>query len=74
MTYREFCQLLQDPEARVWFDRLLIFYIDTGKGKQLKRIENILRAIQDMSLFLDKLAGGGNSIKERLEIENVSTF
>ena len=73
MTYREFCQLLQDSEARVWFDRLLIFYIDTGKGKQLKRIENILRAIQDMSLFLDKLAGGGNSIKERLEIEDIST-
>ena len=74
ITYREFCQLLQDPEARVWFDRLLNFYIETGRGQQLQRIEDILRAIQNMSLFLDKLAGGGNSIKERLEVEGISSF
>ncbi|NEQ47212.1 MAG: hypothetical protein F6K00_28195 [Leptolyngbya sp. SIOISBB] len=74
MTYREFCQLLQNPEARVWFDRLLNFYIEMGKGEQLKRSEDILSAIQNMSLFLDKLAGGGNSIQERLEIEGISSF
>jgi len=74
ITYREFCQLLQNPEARVWFDRLLIFYIETGQGKQLKRIEDILSAIQNMSSFLDRVAGGGNSIQERLEVEGISSF
>lgn len=69
MTYREFCQRLQKPEVRVWCDRLLNFYIETGQGQQPKRIENILSAIQNTSLFLDKLSGGGNSIQERLTIE-----
>lgn len=74
LTYREFCQLLQNPETRVWFDRLLNFYIETGKGNSLKRIENIMDAIQKMSLFLDRVAGGGNSIKERLEVEGIKSF
>jgi hypothetical protein len=71
MTYREFCQMLQNPETRVWFDRLLNFYIETGKGQKLKRIEDIMGAIQSMSLFLDRVAGGGDSLKERLEVEGV---
>jgi len=64
ITYREFCQLLQNPETRVWFDRLLNFYIETGQGQKLKRIEDIMGTIQSMSLFLDRVAGGGSSIKE----------
>jgi len=71
ITYREFCQLLQNPETRVWFDRLLNFYIETGQGQKLKRIENIMGGIQTMSLFLDRVAGGGSSIKERLEVEGI---
>ncbi|MEO0769343.1 MAG: hypothetical protein AAFY72_07900, partial [Cyanobacteria bacterium J06649_4] len=71
ITYREFCQMLQNPERRVWFDRLMTFYIETGQGKNLKRIENILGAIQNLSLFLDGIVGGGNSLKERLEIEGI---
>lgn len=74
ITYREFCQMLQKPEMRVWFDRLLNFYIETGQGQKLKRIEDIMGAIQNTSLFLDKVAGGGNSIKERLEIEGITSL
>jgi hypothetical protein len=44
ITYREFCQMLQKPEMRVWFDRLLNFYIETGQGQKLKRIEDIMGA------------------------------
>jgi hypothetical protein len=71
ITYREFCELLQKPETRVWFDRLLEFYIETGQGQNLRRIEDIMAAIQNLSLFLDGVAGGGSSIKERLEVEGI---
>ena len=74
ITYREFCQLLQNPETRVWFDRLLNFYIETGQGQKLKRIEDIMGTIQSMSLFLDRVAGGGSSIKERLEVEGIKSL
>ena len=74
ITYREFCQLLQNPENRVWFDRLLNFYVETGQGQKLKRIEDIMGVIQSMSLFLDRVAGGGNSIKERLELEGIKSL
>lgn len=74
ITYREFCQMLQNPETRVWFDRLLNFYIETGQGQKLKRIEDIMGAIQSMSLFLDRVAGGGSSIKERLEVEGIKSL
>lgn len=74
ITYREFCQMLQKPETRVWFDGLLNFYIETGQGQKLKRIEDIMGAIQDVSLFLDKVAGGGSSIKERLEVEGIKSL
>lgn len=74
ITYREFCQVLKNPENRVWFDRLLNFYIETGQGQKLKRIEDIMATIQSMSLFLDRVAGGGSSIKERLEVEGIRSL
>jgi len=71
LTYREFCQLLQNQESRVWFDRLLEFYMETGHGQKLKRIEDTMAAMQSLSLFLDRVVGGGSSIKERLEVEGI---
>jgi hypothetical protein len=32
LTYREFCELLQDPGQRVWLDRLIQFHLDTATG------------------------------------------
>jgi hypothetical protein len=39
-TYREFCKLLQDQESRVWMDRLLRFYVETGQGQKGERALN----------------------------------
>ncbi len=74
VTYREFCELLQNPKNRVWFDRLLLFYIETGQGQKINRIKDILMAIQRMSLFLDRVVGGGDSIRERLEVEGMKSL
>ncbi len=72
MTYQEFCATLQDPEQRVWFDRLLHFFLDTGKGKSLGRVGQVVEAIYYASVFLDKKVGGGPSIKERLRWEGIT--
>jgi hypothetical protein len=72
MTYREFCEALQDPQVRIWFDRLLHFFLDTGKGRSLDRVGYVLEAIYHASTFLDKKVGGGPSIKERLRGEGVT--
>jgi len=71
VTYREFCQTLQNPEKRVWFDRLINFYIETGKGKNIDRIKSALKAIKDLSEFLDESIGQGTSIEERLRAEGI---
>lgn len=72
MTYREFCELLQNPERRVWFDRLINFYLETGRGEKRDRIQAALDAIKNLSGFLDKHIGRGVSIQERLEAEGIS--
>lgn len=74
MTYREFCQQLSDPQERVWFDRLITFYLETGQGQQPQRVEHILAAIRTLSAFLDRVAGGGNSIQERFEAEGLGSM
>jgi hypothetical protein len=74
MSYREFCQLLQSPERRIWFDRLLVYYLETGQGAKLARVENALSAIQELSGFLDDAIGGGESIKERFESEGIKSL
>jgi hypothetical protein len=72
VSYREFSQLLQDPGKRVWFDRLLNFYIETGKGQNLERVEGAIQAIAALSKFLDLTIGGGASIQKRYKSEGVS--
>lgn len=69
MTYREFCLLLQDPEERIWCDRLINFYIETGQGQKLHRIEAAIVAIANLSQFLDTHIGQGVSLQERLNAE-----
>ena len=74
ISYREFCQLLQDPERRVWFDRLLEYYIESGRGEKLARVNDALSAMQELSRFLDDAVGGGESIKERFESEGIKAL
>jgi hypothetical protein len=69
LTYREFCECLQDPSRRVWLDRLIQFHLDTARGKSRERSDELLSAIQQISDFLDGCVGGGNSIRGRQEAE-----
>jgi len=71
MTYREFCQLLQCPERRVWCDRLLQFYLDVGQQQRAANVAAVLRAIRHLSCLLDQHIGQGSAIAERLQAEDV---
>ncbi|NEQ48587.1 MAG: hypothetical protein F6K11_00425 [Leptolyngbya sp. SIO3F4] len=74
LTYREFCNLLKNPETRVWFDRLLFFYIDINQCKRLHIVTQILRTIYSLSDFCDRSVRGNSSIDTRLKAENKPLF
>ena len=71
VSYREFCELLQNSGKRVWFDRLIDFYSAAGRGKHFDRVRNVLAAIADLSHFLDWAVGGGKSIDDRYGAEGI---
>lgn len=71
LTYREFCELLQDPHQRVWLDRLIQFHLDTAAGHTGGRTGQLIDAIRQLSAFLDIRVGGGHSIQSRLQAEGV---
>ena len=71
LTYREFCELLQDPGQRVWLDRLIQFHLDTAAGGMRGRAEQLIGALQQLSAFLDECVGGGHSIRTRLQAEGI---
>ncbi|TLQ45422.1 hypothetical protein [Streptomyces marianii] len=71
MTYREFCEKLQDPDWRAWLDRLITFYLEIARGEKKQRTERLITAIADLSKFLDECVGGGKSIESRMRAENV---
>jgi hypothetical protein len=70
MTYREFCEVLRNPEKRKWFDRLLNFYIDSGQGTSLDRALNVVDAMRNLAALLDKVVGSA-AYAERYKVENV---
>jgi hypothetical protein len=72
MTYREFCEKLQDPAWRVWFDRLIMFYLDIARGEKRQRTDRLIAAMAKLSEFLDTCVGGGNSIETRMRAENIT--
>lgn len=82
ITYREFCGLLKDSTRRVWFDRLLVFYIDVNQGKRIATITEIIGAIYSLSSFCEltdqrssyRAAQGSSSIDARLKAENKPSF
>jgi hypothetical protein len=65
ITYRAFCEALQDPVRRVWFDRLLQFYIDVGRGGRLEQLRRAQGALEALSQPLD----GGAAIAARKQAE-----
>jgi hypothetical protein len=70
LTYQAFCERLQDPNWRVWLDRLIQFHLDTASGNGRERSEKLMTAIKQISDFLDGCVGGGNSISARMEAEH----
>lgn len=73
-SYREFCELLRMPTRRVWMDRLIAYYLETGRGQKLERVAAAIAAIEALSGFLDETVGGGESIQSRLEAEGISSL
>jgi hypothetical protein len=73
-SFREFCELLRMPTRRVWMDRLIAYYLETGRGQKLERVADAIAAIETLSSFLDKAVGGGESVKSRLEAEGISSL
>lgn len=74
VTYREFCKLIQTPEKRVWFDRLLSFYLDINQGKRQANLTATMTALYGLAQFCDRIAQGNSSIDERLRTEGHPPF
>lgn len=68
ISYKEFCKILKDPKQRLWFDRLVKFYLDLGKVQLLaaERASDALSAMWDLGEFIDRSVQGGKSIETRL--------
>ena len=71
VTYREFCEKLKEAGDRVWFDRLINFYIESGSNNNIQRLRMATRAIRDVSSFLDTNIKGSSSIQSRLKAEGL---
>jgi hypothetical protein len=74
ISYREFCELLRTPERRIWLDRLIAYYLETGRGMKLDRVADAITAIEALSALLDDIAGGGESVRSRLAAEGISSL
>ncbi|MEV5239591.1 hypothetical protein AB0K89_10840 [Streptomyces cinnamoneus] len=69
LTYREFCERLQDPSWRVWSDRLIRFHIESAHRDKRERTQFLLTALAQLTEFLDRCVGGGHSIESRQQAE-----
>jgi hypothetical protein len=74
ISYREFCELLRTPGRRVWLDRLIAYYIETGRGMKLDRVADAIAAMEALSSLLDDVAGGGESVRSRLAAEGITSL
>jgi hypothetical protein len=74
VSYREFCELLREPERRIWLDRLIAYYLETGRGMKLDRVRDAIAAMDALSGLLDDVAGGGGSVRSRLAAEGISSL
>ena len=66
-SYKEFCGILCNPSSRVWLDRLVDYYLETGRGQKLDRVHRTITAIEELSVFLDSVVGGGDSLAARFK-------
>jgi len=74
ISYREFCGLLRIPERRIWLDRLVLYYLETGRGMKLGRVADGIAAIESLSSLLDDVTGGGQSVRSKLAAEGITSL
>jgi hypothetical protein len=70
LSYREFCERLREPSNRVWFDRLINFYIEVGRSDEAHRLKRTTKALHDLSSVLDRAVGGSASLSDRFLAED----
>jgi hypothetical protein len=68
-SYREFCDLLSQPDRRVWADPLIWFHLAIANGERRPDLQRALDALQELSAFLDDSLAGGASLQARWEAE-----
>ncbi|MGV9706363.1 hypothetical protein [Streptomyces sp. NPDC003483] len=68
-SYREFCELLSQPDQRVWADPLIWFHLAIAKGERRQNLQRALDALQELSGFLDDSLAGGASLRARWNAE-----
>ena len=73
LSYRYFCQLLQDDVEGPWFDRLLMYYIQTGEGKHADRVHELALALNELMTFIESAIGGTSSLRAVLDAEGHAT-
>jgi hypothetical protein len=73
-TYREFCQTLTDPDCFAWLERLFLYYLEAGRGEKLDRVQQVVRATEDLASFLDKCLGGSGAIVTQLATDAVVAY
>jgi hypothetical protein len=56
----------------VWMDRLINYYLETGRGQKTERIHSAITGIEELSAFLDSVVGGGDSISARLRAGEIT--
>jgi hypothetical protein len=72
--YREFCELLLTPTRRVWLDRLIAYYLETGRGMKLGRVADAIAEMETLSAFLDDVTDGDESVRSRLAAEGITSL
>lgn len=68
-SYREFCDLLLQPDRRVWADPLIWFHLAIANGERRPGLQRALDALQELSEFLDESLAGGASLRSRWDAE-----
>lgn len=66
LTYRDFCEMLKKKENLVWYYSLVNFFLRMVKSES-ENGKRLLKDIQALSDFLDKIVSGGNSIKQKYD-------
>ena len=64
-SYREFCELLAEPDRRVWADPVIWFLIAVAHGERRAGLRRVMDALAELSAFLDASLAGGASLRAR---------